>query len=186
MTMDKLEKIFKEQRGAFDEEPEENHFQRFEKKLDQYHARKNRNFQSWPFLRIASIVIIVLLSANLYVYLFQQKKEKNVEKFANREMIETANFYTTRINSGLSQLKQMSEQGIGSSIEYDQVKKEMEEMDRLHRDLEQEYSMNPNDERVINAMIEYYQTKLDIINTIRTDLENVKSIKNKNHENTEL
>lgn len=184
--MDKLEKIFKDQREAFDEEPEEDHFQRFEKKLNHYHSRKSWNLKAMPFLKIASLLIIVLLSANLFVYLFQQKAGKNVEKFANNEMNETANFYTTRINSGLSQLKQMSDQGIGSSIEFDQVKKEMDEMDRLHEDLQKEYSRNPDDERVINAMIEYYQTKLDIINTIRTDLENVKSIKNKNHENTKL
>jgi hypothetical protein len=67
-----------------------------------------------------------------------------------------------------------------------QLKKEMDEMDHLYQELQKEYSENPNDERVINAMIEYYQTKLNIINTIKTDLENVKSIKNKNHENTQL
>ena len=101
-------------------------------------------------------------------------------------MDETARFYTVRITSGLSQLQQMADQGIGTTQDLAQVKKEMEEMDRLHQDLQKEYSNNPNDERVINAMIEYYQTKLDIINTIKSDLEKVKSIKNKNHENTKL
>lgn len=184
--MDKLDKIFKDQREAFDEEPEEDHFQRFEKKLDRLHSGKKRNLQAWPFLKIASMLIIILLSANLFVYLFQQREDKTPEQFASKEMNETARFYTTRINSGLSQLQQMADQGIGSSTEFNQVKKEMEEMDRLHQELQEEYSKNPNDERVINAMIEYYQTKLDIINTIKSDLENVKSIKNKNHENTEL
>jgi hypothetical protein len=56
----------------------------------------------------------------------------------------------------------------------------------LYQDLQKEYSKNPNDERIVSAMIEYYQTKLNIINTIKSDLENVKSIKNKNNENTEL
>lgn len=183
--MDKLDKIFKDQREAFDEEPKEDHFQRFEEKLNRFHSHKKRTLQAWPFLKIASLVIIILLSANLFVHLFQQKAGKNVEKFASSEMNETAHFYTTRINSGLSQLKQMADEGIGSKMEFYQVKKEMDEMDRLHQDLQQEYSKNPNDERVINAMIEYYQTKLNIINTIKTDLENVKSI-NKSHENTKL
>jgi len=131
-------------------------------------------------------VIIVLLSANLFVYLLPGKADKQVQGSTNNEMDETAHFYTVRITSGLSQLQQMADQGIGTPQDLAQTKKEMDEMDRLHQDLQKEYSNNPNDERVINAMIEYYQTKLDIINTIKSDLEKVKSIKNKNNENTKL
>jgi hypothetical protein len=184
--MDKLEKLFKDQREAFDEEPLEGHFQRFEEKLNRYHSRKKAAIRTWPFLKIASLVIIVLLSANLFVHLLPLKEEKKKQMFANTEMNETALFYNARISSGLSQLQQMANQGIGSNLELVQVKKELNEMDLLYQDLQKEYSKNPKDERVINAMIEYYQTKLNIINTIKSDLENVKSIKNKNNENTEL
>jgi hypothetical protein len=184
--MDKLDNLFNEQREAFEEEPFEGHFGRFETKLDQYHKIKKRVFKGWSFLKIASVVIILLLSANLLVHLIPGKTVKNSRQFTNSEMNETANFYTTRINSGMSQLKQMADQGIGSEQELTQVKKEMEEMDQLNQDLQKEYSKNPNDERVVNAMIEYYQTKLNIINTIKTDLEKVKTNKNKNHENKVL
>jgi hypothetical protein len=184
--MDKLEKLFNDQREAFDEEPLEGHFQRFDEKLNRYHSHKKATIRTWPFLKIASLVIIVLLSANLFIHLFPGKKEKRAEKFANTEMNETALFYNTRITSGLSQLQQMANQGIGSNQELIQVKKELSEMDLLYQDLQKEYSKNPNDERIVSAMIEYYQTKLNIINTIKSDLENVKSIKNKNNENTEL
>ncbi len=184
--MDKLDKLFNEQHDAFDEEPMEGHFQRFEARLENYHSKKKRTLITSPFLKIASVVIILLLCANLIAYLLPGKKENNQQRFASTEMNETVNFYTVRINSGILQLKQMADQGIGSEQEVEQVKKEMEEMDRLYQDLQKEYSKNPNDERVVNAMIEYYQTKLDIINTIKTDLENVKLNKNKNHENTKL
>lgn len=184
--MDKLEKIFSENRDAFEEEPLEGHFDRFETKLDQYNPVKKRKLNAWPFLKIASVLIIVLLFANLLIYVIPGKKANNIRQFANSELNETANFYTVRINSGLSQLKRMADQGIGSEQELLQVKKEMDEMDKLYQDLQKEYSKNPNDERVVNAMIEYYQTKLNIINTIKSDLENVKTLKNKNHENTQL
>jgi hypothetical protein len=184
--MDKLDKIFTEQREAFDEEPMDGHFERFDARLDQLHSRKKRTIGFVPFLKIASVLIIVLLSVDLMVHLFPNKTANANQSFASVEMNETARFYTVRINSGLSQLKQMADQGIGSEKELAQVNKEMEEMDRLYQELQKEYSKNPNDERIINAMIEYYQTKLNIINTIKTDLENIKSIKNKNHENTQL
>ena len=184
--MNQLDKLFKEQKEAFDEEPKGDHFQRFEAKLDQYHAKKSGFAVAWPFLKVASVVIILLLSANLFIYFLPGKEAKDQPLFANSELNETAKFYTTRINSGMSSLEQMTAQGIGSEQELLQVNKEMAEMDSLYRDLQKEYSNNPDDERVVNAMIEYYQTKLNNINTIKSDLENVKTIKNKNHENTNL
>jgi hypothetical protein len=184
--MDKLDKLFNDQREAFDEEPMEGHFQRFEAKLDHYHAKKGGFAVAWPFLKVASVVIILLLSANLVIHFLPGKSAKNQPLFADSELNETARFYTTRINSGMSSLKQMAAQGIGSEQELMQVNKEMAEMDSLYSDLQNEYSKNPNDERVINAMIEYYQTKLNIINTIKSDLDNVKTIKNKKHENSNL
>ncbi len=184
--MDQLDKLFNNQPESFEEEPQEGHFGRFETKLDRFHVAKKRTSKSWTFLKIASVLIIVLLSANLLLYLLPGKTENNGQQFANSELNETANFYITRINSGMSQLKQMADQGKGSEQDLLQVKTEMDEMYKLHQDLQEEYSKNPNDERVVNAMIEYYQTKLNIINTIKSDLENVKTIKNKNHENKEL
>ena len=80
----------------------------------------------------------------------------------------------------------MANEGIGLATEIVQIKHELSEMDSLFLNLQQEYKANPNDERIINAMIEYYQTKLDIVNTIKTDLENVKQIKRKYNENTEM
>ena len=184
--MDKLDNLFNKEREAFDEEPLEGHFHRFEEKLNHHHRRRKLTITTGTFLKIASLVIVVLLSANLFVHRPVQKPEPKEQGFVSNEMNETAHFYNTRINSGLSQLKQMSDQGLGSETDLIQLKKEMDEMDRLHQELQKEYSKNPNDERVINAMIDYYQTKLNIINTIREDLENIKSLKNKNHENIKL
>jgi hypothetical protein len=184
--MDKLDNLFNNQREAFDEEPLEGHFQRFEEKLNHRHRRRKLTISTGMFLKIASLVIVVLLSANLFVHRQVQKPNSKEQGFVSNEMNETAHFYNTRINSGLSQLQQMSDQGLGSKTDLIQLKKEMDEMDRLHQELQNEYSKNPNDERVINAMIDYYQTKLNIINTIKEDLENIKSLKNNNHENTKL
>lgn len=182
--MDKLDKVFRDHHDLFDSEPNEGHLQRFEAKLNQQHRQKIGIGKS--FLKIASLVIILLLSANLFVYLLPAKKAEKGFEFKNTELSETAHFYNARIASGLSQLKQMANQGIGSEQELLQVEKELNEMDQLHKNLQKEYSENPEDERVVNAMIEYYQTKLEIINTIKSDLELVKSIKNKKDENASL
>jgi len=184
--MDKLDKLFQDHREAFDEEPTDGHFQRFEEKLAQIHSPQKLRLKSWTFLKIASVVIVLLLSANLFIYLLPTRTGREVKGTSNQEMNETARFYTVRINSGIAQLKHMADQGIGSNLELMQVEKELAEMDQLYQELQKEYSNNPDDERVVNAMIGYYQTKLDIVEKIKTDLENVKTIKNRKNEHTKL
>jgi len=139
-----------------------------------------------PFLKVAAVLVIVLLSANLYVHLRNQKPEIKETAVIKSDLGEASYYYTNRINSGIHELEKMAGAGIGSKQEIVQIKHELSEMDILFVKLQQEYKANPNDERIINAMIEYYQTKLDIINTIKTDLENVKKLKGKNHENPEI
>ena len=137
--MDKLEKYFAEQREAFEEEPSEGHLNRFEARLNQVHTPKMRRFsKDQPFLKIAAVVVVLLLAANLLIYLLPQKTGHLIPTAANAEMNETANFYTIRINSGMSQLKQLADKGIGSEAELNQIKKEMDEMDVLHKDLQKE------------------------------------------------
>jgi hypothetical protein len=183
--MDKLDKIFFEHRADFDEEPQNGHFERFEQRLNQSET-KNRKPLLSPFLKVAAVLVIVLLSANLF-FTIRSSKQKNKETASTRNEIKEASFYyTSKINTGIRELETMANEGIGSPSEIVQIKHELSEMDSLFLNLQQEYKANPNDERIINAMIEYYQTKLDIVNTIKTDLENVKQLKRKYNENTEM
>ena len=57
------------------------------------------------------------------------------------------------------------------------LKEELKNMDVTYKELQKELKANPNDERVINAMIEHYQTKLNVMTYI---LDQLKQIKNEN------
>ncbi len=59
---------------------------------------------------------------------------------------------------------------------------EMKSMDSVYVSLQKELKANPDDERIINAMIEHYQTKLEIMTYIVNQL---KTIRNDNQNNTE-
>ncbi len=184
--MDLLDKIINQHRNEFDEEPQDGHFDRFEEKLKSLKTRHNRP-QFSVFIKVAAILIIILLSANLVIHFRNSKQELKREASIKSDLGEATFYYTRKINSGIRDLEKMAGEGIGSKQEIVQIKHELFEMDSLFVNLQQEYKSNPNDERIINAMIEYYQTKLDIVNTIKTDLENVKQLKkNKNHENPEI
>ncbi|MCX6237404.1 MAG: hypothetical protein NTY07_07590 [Bacteroidia bacterium] len=183
--MDELSKILIEHHAEFEEEPKEGHFDRFKEKLRLPESKRKRLHIS-PFLKVAVVLVIVLLSANLYVHLRNHKTKVQESVAVKSDLGEASFYYTNSINNGIRDLEQMAKEGIGSHKEIVQIKHELAEMDSLFVNLQQEYRANPNDERIINAMIEYYQTKLDIVNTIKTDLENVKQLKRKNHENPEI
>jgi hypothetical protein len=183
--MDKLDKILIENRDSFEVEPLEGHFERFAQRLGQPALVKKRSRFS-PFLKVAAVLVIILLSANLYVHFSNQGSDEKKTVMAKSDLGEASIYYTNRINNGIRDLEKMANQGIGSQKEIAQIKHELSEMDSTFLNLQKEFSTNPNDERIINAMIEYYQTKLDIVNTIKTDLENVKQLKKKYHENPEI
>jgi hypothetical protein len=60
--------------------------------------------------------------------------------------------------------------------------KEMKSMDSVYVSLQKELKSNPDDERIINAMIEHYQTKLEVMTYIVNQL---KTIRNDNKNKTE-
>jgi hypothetical protein len=190
--MDNLEKIINDRREDFPEEPAEGHFERFQNRLE-HHARRNRRRKTLQsrFGRIAAVAIILLLSANLVLYWFhpaqkQQQAMSQTEEVTG-EFNEAQLYYTARINDGISQLHKMASQGIESPKEVKEIQKELTEMDSLYRNLQKELKANPGDERILNAMIEHYQTKLAIINTILNDLKNASNQKkSSSHENVQI
>ena len=188
--MDNLEKILKERREDFLEEPAEGHFERFQDRLDQT-GKKQKNLLVSRFSRVAAVAIILLLSANLVLYWFHPTADKSQAVSQTEEVPGEFNeaqiYYTARINDGISQLHKMANQGVESSKEVKEIQKELTEMDILYRNLQKELKVNPGDERILNAMIEHYQTKLAIINTILTDLKNASiQKKSSSHENVKI
>jgi hypothetical protein len=51
--------------------------------------------------------------------------------------------------------------------------------------LKKDLKAHPNDERIINAMIEHYQSKVDVLNYIISQLKEVNSENQINNENYE-
>jgi uncharacterized protein (DUF305 family) len=58
---------------------------------------------------------------------------------------------------------------------------ELRSMDSVYVQLQKDLKTNPNDERIINAMIEHYQTKVEVMSYI---LNQLKAIRNENLNDT--
>ncbi len=178
---DFLENTIREQRDDFDEEPLDGHFDRFKEKLEKASAR-NRKQPLKYYLQIAAVVLIMLLAGNQIRMYLDQKESPATLSSVSPEYSEVEFYYTSAISQGLSECKNLSSEGLLSGTDQEAITKEMKEFDQTYARLQKELEASPGDKRVINAMLEVYQAKLNIITMIINKLESVKKQKEKNDE----
>ncbi len=172
-----------------DFEPKDGHFERFQAKLKVQQKRKMLTLNVvW---KVAAAVVFVILAVNQANIYFSPEKQNGVIAENNKEFTlasvspeykEVEFYYTNAINVELNQWNSMVADGFISAEEQELLDNEMAEFEKRFNNLQTDLKANPNDERVINAMLEYYQAKLDIINMIVSKLQEVKQQKNKTRE----
>lgn len=187
---DYIEEFIRKNRERFnEEEPLEGHFGRFEARLKKSHTgKKYRMNIIW---RVAAAAIFVFLIVNQAIIWFATDKEKMIstEKTEGMSLASVSNeykevefYYTNAIDNGLEQWDKLVSGGHISEEEQLMMKTELAEFEAVFDKLQKDLAASPNDDRVINAMIEYYQTKLSLINMIVDKLKEVKQKKNNNYE----
>lgn len=185
--MENLEKKITENRLRFDDaEPEDGHFDRFMKKLDR--IQPVRKLTIPYFIKVAVVLLLVSVSSILfYELIISLRFDDNRYSFGNLspEYREVEDYFMHTIKVKYDQLKKLD---IQDNDQKEMIMKELKEMDELYLNLSKELKNDPNNERLINAMIRHYQLKLDIINDITKQLELIKnSATNKSKdENTEI
>lgn len=183
------EMILKNQEALNDSEPLEGHFERFEAKLKLQHKKKKITFNMvW---KVAAAVIFVFLATNQAAIYFSTDHQGFFASNNNKSEVtlgtvspeykEVEFYYTNAINVGLEQWNGLEKEGFISESEQQMMDSELAEFEERFKTLQTDLAANPDDERVINAMIGYYQAKLDIINMIVNKLQEVKQT-NRNHE----
>jgi hypothetical protein len=166
-----------------DMEPMDGHFERFQAKLKKQHKTKRITFNVvW---KVAAAAVFAFLAVNQALIYFAPEKQNLAENKAefslssvSPEYREVEFYFTNAISDGLNQWNSLKNDGLISETEQEAMNLELAEFEERYKTLQSDLSINPNDERVINAMLEYYQAKLDIINVIVSKLEEVKEKKN--------
>ncbi|PLX05440.1 MAG: hypothetical protein C0594_07310 [Marinilabiliales bacterium] len=182
--MDRLKKIIQEQQTHHDQEPMEGHFERFAEKLEANQQKKRKLFPM--FLKAASIAILFILSS-LWVYERFTEKQSTETQISiadlSPEYKEAEMYYTHLVSEKNNEIENILS---NDSTEYKIISNELTEMDSLYTSLSNDLQANPNDKRVINSIIEYYQVKVEVLNRILNKLENVKPQKQYSHEKIEV
>ena len=190
-TKDNIEEIILNNlKELNDIEPKDGHFERFQAKLNKQKKKKIITLNLvW---KVAAAVVFVLLAVNQANIYFSPDKQNNILSESNSEFSlasvspeykEVEFYYTNAISVGLNQWNSLMADGFISKEEQDLMDTELADFEVRFKNLQIDLAANPNDERVINAMLEYYQAKLDIINMIVNKLQEVKQQKTNSHEN---
>lgn len=184
--MKDIEKLIRENKGAFDSyEPSDGHFERFTAKLEAHSYIAPARVSLTPYLLKAAAVAILVTISSLWAW------EKIVSPDANRmtlgevspEYQQVEQYYVKQVNMIENEFTTID---IISNEDQNKIlMDELAEMDDMYVELQKDLKTNPNDERVINAMIAHYQRKIEVMNYILSQLKEVTSENQINSENYE-
>lgn len=188
--MKNLEKTVNENRSLFDSfKPDEGHFVRFEHRLNQLHKSKSKTFTLGFILKAAVITLLVVLSG-LWIYDNTFTTPAIKKGIALREISPEYNevemYYTRLVNQKYNEINEYS---FIDGKQKKMLMHELNEMDFIYENLKKDLILNPNDDRVINAMIQHYQLKVEVMNQILGQLQQVKNMeqeKSENYESTKI
>jgi len=187
--MKTLEEIIKNNDEIWNSsEPPEGHFERFSVKLELRKEALKKPKSIVPYLLRAAVVTLLVTLSSLWTWdnFIKQDSKRMTLSEVSPQYREVENYYIRQVNFMESEIE-------GSIINDDPeqkelLMKELQSMDTVYVALQKELKANPNDERVINAMIEHYQNKLNVMTIIVNQLKSIRSnnINNQNYEKLSL
>ena len=159
----KLEDVIKNNIDSFNsDEPSDNHFDRFRKKL----RRLSNTRELYSLIYRVAVVFILIIMITGVLYIVSPKEHcrsvKTISKISD-ELYEVEMYYQSQINFNCKKIRNMN---FDNKTEKKLVFSELKELDNDYRELKDDLNENPYDDRVINAIINYYQLKLEFMNTI--------------------
>lgn len=185
MKKDKIDQLFQDL--DFDTaEPRSGHEERFLKKLEetslQKSSRRHPKMRSlWgPLIGIAaSIAVALMLFGNIFTIMPGSKGEL---ASVSPEMKETQDFYSSVIQRELQNIEE--EKTPETEAIVNDALKQMEKLENEYSLLKKDLLTSGKDKRVIYAMINNFQQRIDLLNNVLTEIENIKSLKSQSHEST--
>lgn len=174
---DNLEKIFKELENQFDvREPNIGHFNRFEAKLNKG-IKPNILFKRWSFIAIAASIILLF-----GVWLGKSFSNQGMELAkVSSEMEETQSYFTTTISKELETIE--TERNSDTEQLINDGLLQLDILEKQYGKLTLELKESTEDKRIIYAMISNFQQRIEVLQNLLIQIEDVKQLKTKNNEN---
>ena len=162
---DKLHNYFSENDFDF-QEPHSGHLERFERKLNN---DKQKQKHSWKWLSVAASIVLVLgfwLGSN------HQKSQLHLADISPK-MEEVENYFVTAINQELKTVEKNRSLNTETIIE--QALNRLEDLEEDYNYFLAELNTNGNQTRLISAMIKNYQKRLEILQNVLDQIQQIKN-----------
>ena len=142
-----------------DEDIRTGHVERFNTKLNRLSNTRYRLRTIQRIAIAASVAAFLVLSTIVTINLNNFKTHKNVLYGISSELYETELYLTSEIDEKMAILT--------SYESFDkEILNDIKDIDKSFNEVRKELIRNPNDDRLISAVIETYRTKLDLLNEV--------------------
>ncbi|UWX53967.1 hypothetical protein NYZ99_12850 [Maribacter litopenaei] len=183
MEKENLEDFFKELHGQFDtEEPSSGHQERFPAKLSDSNQTITLNkprVNWWKPLSIAAS--LALLVALVYGQLdLNPSLEEQVAEISP-EVANTQFYFASLIEEQVKELEAEDSPETKKIISDTMI--QLKKLEQDYKLLENELLEGGNSKLILSAMITNFQTRIDLLNDVLSQIETIKNLKNYNDEN---
>lgn len=178
-----LESLFEELRGSFDtQQPPEGHRERFRSRLSRQGGggSPETGKRSWwrPLAVAASVVLFMTAS----VFLLKPKPSMAQQVAAiSPEVSETSMHFTSLVALQVRELQAAESPETQPLI--DDTLRQLQSLEADYKKLEQDLVNGGNTNLILSAMITNFQTRIDLLEDVRKQIEQIKQFKNNSDEN---
>jgi hypothetical protein len=186
-VMKNIEDLIRNNKDLFeDAEPSTGHMERFNRKLEQRFQAAPVKRSIVPYLLRAAVVTLLITLSSLWTWdhFLRPGASRMTLGQVSPQYKEVENYYVHQVNLMEGEIVNVD---LKSSPEQKKLlMKEMKSMDSTYVSLQKELKANPNDERIITAMIEHYQTKLEVMTYIVNQLKTIRNDNQNKKENEKV
>jgi hypothetical protein len=182
--MTNLEDYIKKHKSElYSEELSTDHEFKFENKLKSQRHTKDRFLIKYSVAVAASVIIFV--SSVIFIYVKKTEGYKGaVETSQAIELREAEQYYSEQTELALNQLKNTlsaQPEDVASPLW-----NELDSMANEYKQLKKDLKTNPDDIRLMSAIVQYHQVRLDLINNLIERFTLYSNTKIKHHENENI
>ncbi|HDZ03566.1 hypothetical protein LCGC14_0127480 [marine sediment metagenome] len=184
MKKDTIDELFNKLQDTIDyAEPANGHQQRFLEKLNNSKgvatfAPKKKN--SWFLTLSVAATIAILLSVGIFQYNTTSSIDDKVAQISP-EASNTQFYFANLIEQQIKELN--SEKSPETEKIINDTMGQLKKLQLNYTKMEQDLVNGGNSKLILSAMITNFQTRIDLLNEVMVQIENIKSIKKSNNEN---
>jgi len=178
---DNLENKFKELENQFDlEEPTIGHFDRFEAKLNNPKTLTKTKSKTLKFIAYFAAAASIILFVGIWIGSEFSSKRMQLASVST-EMQETQSYFVSVIEKEMRTVEK--ERNTDTEKIISDGLNQLKKLENQYSELTLELKESTEDKRIIYAMITNFQQRIDVLQSLLLQIQEVKQLKTQNNEN---